>query len=118
MPPTPNPMMDEMDTMPDGSSNLDKTPETEQVQEPDAKVIKLDKSVPEIADAFEGCKVGDMYKVTEDEDDMLTLEAVPADQDKTEPENGEREAAVAEGSPGNYTGNPAVDRMVGEKMKR
>jgi hypothetical protein len=86
-----------------------------------AKQIILDKSDPEIADAFQGCKPGDMYKVVSDDDSQLVLEAA------TEPdaeESGEGDAAGTEESDataasadtGYGGGNPAVKKMMARKM--
>jgi len=53
--------------------------QTDEYTAGEGKQIMLDKGDPDIADAFEGCKVGDMYKVVKDDDNTLTLESMPGE---------------------------------------
>jgi hypothetical protein len=94
----------------------------------DPKQITLDKSEPAVAEAFEGCKPGDTYRVVSDDDSTIVLavmdggaeggeettEEQPAGEepagdmttDETEPVGG-----------GTSSGNPAVDRLMRNKSK-
>lgn len=78
--------------------------------------ITLDKAVPEIADAFAGCKVGDTYEVTEDDENQLVLKKTNAEESnegKTPAEEPEPGAEAMAGS-----SNPAVANLIAKKRKQ
>lgn len=62
--------------------------------EPDSGTVTLDKSNPDIADAFSNCKVGDTYTITADDDSSITLEKQDAEEE-VEPSGDEPKGAVA-----------------------
>jgi hypothetical protein len=83
----------------------------------DSGKITLDKSVPEIADAFEGCKPGDMYKVASDDDNELVLEKQPSADDETPPEEPADEPSNDDaGMP--KSDNPAIAIIMAKKNKQ
>lgn len=79
--------------------------------------ISLDKSNPDIADAFEGCKVGDEYKVVGDDDTMIRLQ-------KTGSPDAEPDAPPSQDDEGNEAApespapKGAVAILMAKKMKR
>jgi hypothetical protein len=75
----------------------------------DTHTVTLDKTNEDIASAFEGCKVGDMYKVTEDTDTTITLEKTGGAEAETPAEDA--------GEPGEETNGP-VALLMAKKMKR
>jgi hypothetical protein len=87
----------------------------------DSKVM-LDKSVPEIADAFQNCKPGDMYKVESDDENEIVLSKQPAeggDEDKMEPDEADGSGEPdAEDASMPKSDNPAVALIIARKNKR
>ena len=71
--------------------------------------ITLDKTNEDVASAFAGCKVGDTYTVTADDDNTIKLEKIDAE-----------DAADDTGETGEEPGEPqsAVQRLMQKKMKR
>jgi hypothetical protein len=88
--------------------------------------VALPKEVPEIADGFKGCQVGDMYKVTADDDDQIVLEKVNEsgasdanNQTQAEERMGTRETGGGDGRPEDKgSDNPAIAVMIAKKQKR
>lgn len=78
--------------------------------------ITLDKNVPEIADAFQGCKVGDTYTVKSDDDSELVLTKQPAPEEEPAPEMGDA-AATPGGGAEPTSDNPAIAALIVKKNK-
>lgn len=88
-----------------------------------SKDITLDKSVPEIADAFEGCKVGDTYVVKSDDDMNLVLSKQASNDDANDTDNGPEpdtdlggDKAGDESMP--KSDNPAIAVLIARKKKQ
>lgn len=82
--------------------------------------IMLPKDVPEINDAFQGCKVGDMYKVTADDDMGITLMKTPAGDEGPVPDADDT-ALANQGKDDEKvpsSDNPSIALMISRKMKR
>lgn len=96
--------------------------------------ITLDKSDPDVADAFQGCKPGDTYRVVSDDENTIVLEPAGAGGEYGPETAEDEEAANADQTPAGEqdggemttdeaepemasTGNPAVDRLMRKKEK-
>ena len=85
--------------------------------------IMLDKSNPDIAEAFANCKPGDMYKVVKDDENEVVLETVPQEQTDEEqpPENGgdEPPAGDEDEPDDNFKSDkPAIALLIAKKRKQ
>lgn len=78
----------------------------------------VDKTNPENAAAFEGCKVGDKYEieVTEDTPDSITFDIAPEEPEEAAPEKGPRGAGAGDYG-GEGGGNPAIAILAMPKRK-
>lgn len=85
--------------------------------------VTLDKSVPEISDAFADCKPGDMYKVVSDDDSELVLQKQPdaMGEGGDDDQGSEGNDAVADDTGDDSmpkSDNPAIALIMAKKMKR
>lgn len=61
-----------------------------EMSSPDSGVVTLDKTNPDISEAFANCKVGDKYTVTADDEGTITLQKDDAEEEvETEPDSGD-----------------------------
>lgn len=82
-----------------------------------AKDITLDKNVPEIADAFQGCKVGDTYTVKSDDDNELVLSKEPAATEAEEPPAEDGASTPGSDAAEPSSDNPAIAALIMKKSK-
>lgn len=84
--------------------------------------IMLDKSNPDIAEAFANCKEGDMYKVVKDDENEVVLEMVPAEGDAENPAEDTAGDEPEGDGPDNgsdiTSDKPAIAMLIAKKRKQ
>jgi hypothetical protein len=86
--------------------------------------VTLDKSNPDIAEAFAECKEGDMYKVVKDDENEIVLEKQPEmSQEETDPEEqpqggGEEEQPGGEEDNSFKSEKPGIALLIAKKRKQ